>query len=337
MDEVTLRKKAHAVWRQAEQDAKKDCCLICNKKCSSFCNSRIIPQFVLKNISNNGMLLQGISSFEEKGILNDCEKGVAKTWTFKVICNECDQKYFSVYENETALLSIPTASIMASISLKNSMMQIAKRHTEISLYNLHEHRIDRKELLDEELELDLRDYLFDFKRALKIIDKKLKSGFTLVHYQVLDYIVPLALQGPVCIHRDLNGEIVNDVDNFDHNIRMQEMHFCIFPLKDKTVVILFHHKDDRNYIKFDKKFAKLTPDRKLQYINYLIFKYCEHYAISPKINSDVLQNENLIKLTKEHNDSPSHFFDLQSLFDQNATELVHWQSIPNLLSPDYKI
>ena len=48
-------------------------------------------------------------------------------------------------------------------------------------------------------------------------------------YQILNYVTPIAMQGPLAVHRDIDGEIVNDVDNFDHNIKMQQLHIGIFP------------------------------------------------------------------------------------------------------------
>ncbi|MBO5945857.1 MAG: hypothetical protein J6Q69_04550 [Clostridia bacterium] len=332
MDDITTRKRTKALWHKAEQEAKKESCLICGKECSSFCTSHITPKFILANIAKNGKLFQGIGAFHKKGILNDCEKGLANTWTFKIICKECDQLYFSVYENEKTLLSPPTTRIMAAISLKSSMMQIAKRNTELCLSNSLYNDPFFKTLSDETKKTDLNDYMLELRRALKIIEKQLKSGFILVHYQILDYIVPIALQGPICIHRDFDCEIVNDVI-YNRKTRMQDMFFCVFPLSSKTVIIMFHHKDDRNYIKFDRKFSKLTADKKLQFINYLIFKYCEYYAVSPLIDPEIFANKNLISLTNE-------IYDVNKcdLFSSGKrTELVHWENIPNLLSQEYAI
>lgn len=315
MDNIELKKQMNRVFREAMQEAKRDKCLICGKLCTSFCNSHIIPQFILKSIAEKGYVLQGVSAFStpnDKVI--ESKKGINSTWTFKVICNECDVKYFADYENEQALIKEPTTKQLAEIALKNSMMQLAKRYHEVALYKKFDDRIERKDLLDEEHQLDIRDYQYDLKRAKKIIENNLKSGYILMFYQILNYVTPIAMQGPLAVHRDIDGEIVNDVDNFDHNIKMQQLHIGIFPLKNSTVVLAFYHKDDRNYIKFNRKFNRLKVGEKLQYINYLVFKYCEHYAVSPNISEDVLKDDNLVQLVLEENDSPQHFISPDDMF-----------------------
>lgn len=336
-ENVEQLKEYRKFIRQADKDAKQENCLLCQSQCSSFCNSHIIPQFVLTNIAADGHLYRGIDAFnisQNKHIYK--VKGVNNTWTFRVICRDCDKKYFADYELETALLVQPTTKVMAEIALKSVMMQIAKRYHEIASYNLMKDNIKDKHLLDEEKELDLRDFYFDFRRFKKIIDKNLKSGFTLLYYNVLDYVVPIAMQGPIPIHRDIDGEIVNDVNNFSHDIRMQELFCGVFPLKEKTALMLFHHRDDINFRKFDKKFLKLEEKKKLEYLNYLIFKYCEHYAISPNIKPEILENKNLINLSKEHNDSPNHFLSFEDIL-WGSKKLVDWHDIPNLLDESNKL
>lgn len=336
-EDIEHLKKYRQITRQAEKDAKQKKCLICDKNQDSFCNSHIIPQFVLNNISAKGHLYRGIDAFNiSSNSQLYKEKGINNTWTFRVLCKDCDKRYFADYESEEALLSRPTTKVMAEIALKSVIMQIAKRYNEIALYNLMEENIRDKHLLDEEKELDLRDYLFDFRRFKKIIDKNLKSGFTLIYYNVLNYVTAFAMQGPIPVHRDIDGEIVNDVNDFSHDIRMQELYCGVFPLKDKTVILAFHHRDDINFKKFDRKFLKLNEEEKLEYLNYLIFKYCEHYAISPDVKPEILSNKNLIKLSQEQNDSPSHFINMYDILFGN-NELVGRKEIPNLLAENNKL
>ncbi len=337
MSNIELKKQINQLNREAAQKAKRDTCLICGKSCTSFCNSHIIPQFILKSIADDGIVLQGTSAFNnDDEDLSESRKGVNNTWTFKVICNDCDKKYFADYENEQALMAVPTTRLMAEIALKNNMMQLAKRYNEIASYSLMKDAIIQKELLDEEQQLDVRDYLFDFKRAKKIIDKNLKSGYVLMFHHVLNYVTPIAMQGPITIHRDIDGEIVNDVNDYNHNIKMQALHVGIFPLKNSTAVLAFYHKDDRSHVKFDKKFSRLNINAKLQYLNYLVFKYCEYYAISPNIDGSVLLNEKLSQLVLEHYDYPSAFISEDNWFMLDKP-LIDWREIPNLLDEKFKL
>lgn len=338
MDKIELRKQINQIMHEASRDAKRDSCLLCGKQCTGFCNSHIIPQFILKSISDTGHVLQGISAFNniEAEVIGS-RKGINNTWTFKVICNECDAKYFADYENEQALISNPTTKKLAEIALKNSMMQLAKRFHEVALYNKFDDRIHHKELLDEEHQLDIRDYYFDFKRAKKIIDKDLKSGYIILYYKVLNYVTPIAMQGPIVVHRDFDGEIVNDINNFNPSIRMQQLQVGVFPLKKTTAIIAFYHKDDRNYVKFNRKFNRLNFNEQLFYLNYLIFKYCEHYAISPCLPKDLLENENLVNLAKEFYDSPQQFIMMNDGFSFPQRPPINWQAIPNLLDEKNKL
>lgn len=329
-----MNKNANLMFKRAERQAKQDKCLLCGKSCSSFCNSHIIPVFVLKNIADNGYVLLGTFAFDSNEKY-DAKVGINKTWTFYVICNDCDKRYFEDYENEKALLNVPTNKMLAEIALKGAMMQIAKRLNEISLHKLYPGMVINNDLLVEEKQLDLRDYFFDFKRLKKIIDKNLKSGLILLFYKLLDYVTPIAMQGPIAIHRDINGELVNDVDNFDPNIRMQQMHLTVLPLSSKTVVMMFHHKDDRNYRKFDREFNKLNEEEKLRYLNYLIIKYCEHYAISPQLKLNILHDKTLDKLAREHFDNSNSTISIEEIVFPK--QLVNWRDTPNLLVEEYKL
>lgn len=337
MNNIEFKKQMNQINREAAQNAKRDTCLICGKGCTSFCNSHIIPQFILKSIADNGHVLQGTSAFNNSDEdVGESIKGVNNTWTFKIICHDCDKKYFADYENEQALMAEPTTKLMAEIALKNNMMQLAKRYHEIASYNIIQDGIIQKELLDEEQQLDVRDYLFDFKRAKKIIDKNLKSGYVLMFYHILNYVTPIVMQSPIAVHRDIDGEIVNDVNDYNHNIKMQALHVGIFPLKNSTAILAFYHKDDRNYVKFDKKFSRLNLNEKLQYLNYLVFKYCEYYAVSPIIDNSVLSNEKLSQLVSEHYDSPYAFIseDNWLMIDK---PLIDCREIPNLLDEQFKL
>ena len=333
MNKIELKKQMNKINREAAQVAKRDTCLICGKNCTSFCNSHIIPQFILKSITDNGHVLQGISAFSN----NDKDiRGINNTWAYKVICNDCDKKYFADYENEQALISKPTTRCLAEIALKNSMMQLANRFHEIELYKMMQDGIMNKYIIDRVQSRDVRGYKYDFERAKIIIEKNLKSRYVLMFHHVLNYVTPIAMQGPILVHRDMDGEVVNDVKDCKPGVKMQQLHVGIFPLKSSTVILAFYHKADRNYSKFKKKFSRLNFKEKLQYLNYLVFKYCEHYALSPKISEGILNDINLLQLVFENNDYPMLVVPIYALFMMNKP-LINWRQIPNLLDEQFKL
>ena len=90
--------------------------------------------------------------------------------------------------------------------------------------------------------------------------------------------------------------MINDIYDLSPKWRVQPLNLCVFPLTEKTVVLLFHHRDDRNMKVFDKAFLKLSDNNKLKYINYLIFRYTENFAISPIVPEKILDNEKLHEL-----------------------------------------
>ena len=77
LDYSILKKEAHA-------NAKDQKCLLCGADCTSFCNSHSIPQFILKNVSNNFVSGYGVL----KNPLSP-PSGVKNALVFKNIFNKC--------------------------------------------------------------------------------------------------------------------------------------------------------------------------------------------------------------------------------------------------------
>lgn len=97
---VQYKKKFNEMKREVESKAKEKYCLVCKKRCSSFCNSHTVPQFILKSIEEKGYVCQssGLIIGDDNPIM-DTTKGIKNTGIFRCICNECDKKYFANYEN----------------------------------------------------------------------------------------------------------------------------------------------------------------------------------------------------------------------------------------------
>lgn len=137
--------------------------------------------------------------------------------------------------------------------------------------------------------------MFCLRRSKKIIEKSLKSGYDITYYKVLGKKVPIAIQSNITLFRCF-GKTINYIYDFSPKMRIHPLNLCVFPLTDKTVILLFHYRDDRNLIKFDQAFSKLSDDDKLKYINYLIFRYTENFAISPIVPENLLDDEKLHEL-----------------------------------------
>ena len=123
-DIVPIRKMLSEMLKEAQKAAKPEKCILCNRVQTGFCNSHSVPQMVLRNIADNGKVLQANSLVGIEVI--DIEKGVNNSGTFHFICNECDSKYFQDYENPDNLRNSITTKMLAEIALKDILIQLYK-------------------------------------------------------------------------------------------------------------------------------------------------------------------------------------------------------------------
>lgn len=70
------------------------------------------------------------------------------------------------------------------------------------------------------------------------------GGYQILFWKVLPYKVPIATQSAIVLPYDMEGNILNEIYNFDESVRMQYMHIAVFPLEDESVVLAFYHKRD---------------------------------------------------------------------------------------------
>ena len=197
--------------------------------------------------------------------------------------------------------------------------------------------IQNIEFPNEILRLDIQGYNAEIKYQKNIIESNLNNKHYAIFQKKLNYKVPFAAQSDIVAHRSVNGDVINDVYCMDEKYKMRTMHLCIFPLKEETVIALFIDKFSRKrYDKFIKSFQILNDTEKLHYISYLAFKYSEDLFFSPLISKEILDNENLHKLSREAYDDTnfgSAYVDELHL----PHELVDFRQIPNLFLPQYHI
>lgn len=291
-----VNKQISRIIKQARDNAKGTTCLYCGKTVTSFCNSHNIPAFCLRNIDSNGMILTANSIIEFPFYLKeDC--GVGNAGTFHLICEDCDNTLFQEYENPNAYNAIPSHRILAAIALKSNLKYIYKRKVEIEQYKLMQQAIKaapRFTQMNEVNSLDLKYFSIDFYKAKKQIKSNYNDGYYLIYYDLLNYTVPLAFQGEIALYFDFDGNIVNDIYNKDPNYNIKNLYICIYPLENKTAVMLFIDNNEKRYRKFYKGFKKLSREDKLSVINYLIFLYSEDFYCSETLKQ-VLKNDKKVK------------------------------------------
>lgn len=334
---IELNKMFSKLTNESNKEAKEEKCYICKKKCSSFCNSHTVPASFLRNVDVNGDVYTNGKLINVP--LLPSEKGVNKSGTFRIICNECDSKEFSEYEDAANYntFSLPTPKMVAQIAMKTALNRIAKRKFEIALYGkipLGNESIYRQQISD----MDLNEYIEDFNYAKKAAEKDDDGKYNILYYKVLDYVVPVAFQSSIALITDLDGALVNNVYNTNSDYRIKSIDVCVFPLKESTVIIIFAKSKDKIYRNFRKQINKFSIEEQLAVINYMIFSYSEDVFLSKEIDEKVLMDEALVAATRL---SPEVLVMGTNQVDmavvKESFSFSKRNDLPNLLSEKFKI
>ena len=173
---MPMSQEFNKLKKDIQKQVKPSECILCGKTITSCCNSHSVPKMVLKNIADNGKVLQMAACL--KLDIFDIEKGVNNSGTFFFICNECDSVYFKQYENETALLTAPNDTMMAQIALKSALQQLSKRKYESQLFKQAIPNKAYVELTSMVQELDMSEYVKDISLYKDIINhpKSIANG-----------------------------------------------------------------------------------------------------------------------------------------------------------------
>lgn len=337
---IYMRKILNNYKSIATANAKSDVCYLCQRKSSSFCKSHSVPQFCLKNIAVKGNIYYINTILKNKYIPKS--EGIGRAGVFKIICRDCDSKWFQDYENQSSYGKTITEQMMAQIALKDSLLMLSKRFYERELYKLLGNESEFASVVSSHqlcnIEADIIDYqkMIDHAKVLcKINQENFKSNYRLVFYDVLDYVVPLAFQGPIALRFGFDKKIINDIYNPSPKYRIQNIHIGVFPLENKTVVFLFYERKNKRYRRFLKDFRKYNIKDQLGIINYIIFLYSENFFLSPKIDAEILNDESFKAIVRCETDiiteSPI------SKNEMNKYNLQNWNDIPNLLSKEFAI
>lgn len=338
--DFTYKKTMNDLMREGRAAAKGSTCYYCGKESSSFCNSHSIPAFCLRNIAASGQVLTPNAMIDFP--LMDIEKGVNKAGTFQIICRDCDSHIFSDYENPANYTNPPTSTMIAQIALKNALRAISKRKFETELFNVGYAKSGRgKEIVDLKNSvnaLDLAEYVADFNRAKKAIEKNHSSDYQLFFYEQLNYVVPIAFQCELALVFDFEGNIINYIYNTSPDYKVKSIHLCVFPLESHTAIIMFADSENKRYRKFIKQFNRLTHDDKLAALTFIMFAYSEDIFFAKQIQQIVTDNPALCEASRSSQDVLSSYLgvDPYEVIRENY-DLSKRHSIPNLLSEEYKL
>lgn len=337
---VEYKKKINKVLSEAHKDAKGSKCLYCGKETTSFCNSHSIPAFSLRNIATNGVLFHSNTLVEFP--LMDYEKGINKAGTFQLICRECDGTIFQEYEEPNNYEHKPTPKMIAQIAMKNYLKAISKRLNEHAIYDKLKDFTSQFAAIAEHMQdvqdKDLNEYKKGYDKAKRLSKKNCSDEYYVFFYEKLNYVVPMAFQSSVSLVVDLDGQLINDIYYENPNYKIEDMHICVFPLKDSSIVMLFMDSKNKRYRNFYKKFNKLSLQEKLSIVNYIIFLYSEDIFLSKEIPTDVLDNDNLKNISKQTSLAIASNPFVRPIDEaKNIYDLSKHNTIPNLLNEKYKL
>ena len=307
----SLRKKI-----KASQIIKK--CELCCTSNIEFCNSHTIPQFILKNISENGYLYNA-QALNTTPIIKE-ENGLKTTQIFHSICRTCDSKFFKDYENENNYKTIPTQAMLKQIALKNHLSHKYKLQNDIALMNEAKNKYseilenvpatlkiyyrNKKLGIDNLLKarkLDLFHNADELKKVYKSINNE-DEVFKLCYFQKLNYTVPIALQGNSVLYYGFNNQQLNYPISKNNN-NLVDLHICIFPFDKHSVIMIFSDEHSTKYDNFFNQLSKNELSSQLSIINFITFAYFEDIFLNKNLDKEILKNTELQILSQMQTDT----------------------------------
>ncbi len=290
------------------KNATQNKCYLCGNSCTSFCNSHSIPQFVLENLGDNG-IYSNYSDVADIDILKHFT-GKKKAGTFEIICRNCDSSFFADYEKKEIYndLSKPLSeNILSEIAIKNHLFAISKANYELSRFMaIHDYIRDnepkfltyfkiRTEIPMKSAckKLQMNEYNYHYDRSYR--DKNIPV-YEILEQIELPYTVPIALQNAIPVHKGLSGEYINV---FSDGV-LYMLHICIFPLENKSLILLFTHSTDDKYKTFKTDINRLSLNEKLSVINYMIFQHFEDFYCNTKVIEQIKKDSNFVNLCRSN-------------------------------------
>ncbi|MBQ3136892.1 MAG: hypothetical protein IJB74_05345 [Clostridia bacterium] len=338
--DFSYKKKMSRIMKEARKAAKRDTCYFCDKPVTSFCNSHSVPRFCLRNIAIDGEVLT-LNTLVDNPFL-DSEKGVENAGVFHLICNDCDSKIFSDYENPDNYNNKPTPTMINQIALKNSLKSISKRNLEIEQFNILEKNSPKAKIISQAKnvanKMDLNEYKNSYIKAKRALEKNSETDYYVCYYEKLNYVVPIAFQASVALVVDFEGNVINNIYNPNPEYKIQNIHISIFPLKQESVIIMFIENGDKRYRPFYKQFNKLEFEDKLAALTLIMFMYSEDMYFSKSIKDVICNNKTLQDVGKTGQDliASTPFFNPIEIL-KKTHDLDKRYDIPNILSEKYKV
>jgi hypothetical protein len=336
-----FRKSHSKMKHEGENISKRETCLVCGSRQNSFKKSHTIPAFILRNIAIRGEVLPARSIVTCGG--QRLAEGINKVNTFRAICEDCEHK-FSDYENPDNYLREPSECMLNQIALKTYLSRYAFKNVQLGEYSAIINQFGLGgDMLSKvsNCELDAFDFNREFEYAKSAVLKGSNNKYYLQWYRELEYVVPVAFQEALAVGVGFRNERINDLNSTSKKYKIQDLHICIFPLQEKSVVICFTRDNENRYRNFFKKFNTLETDKQLQTILFLALAYSDRVFLSPNIYNVAADDTSLCRTTKLTTHFGANTGDLPVNIEELELELFQKYScdnafnLTNLLSQEY--
>lgn len=298
------KKESNDFIKAVNKYSKVDHCLLCGKKMEFACNSHVVPQFILREIAENGKVSYGysLSPITVAGI--EKTTGINNAHTFRLICRSCDQKTFSHYENPENILNFDKLDlnlqkkIFCEMAIKTHLSHISMKYRKLVSMDIAKHgelakmEQDGKIVIAERL--DINEHL-NYIDKLKRTCKSNKNPFYVIFNKVLNYKTKLSTQTIINFNYDLTGKNIFDPYNLSTANECRYFYLMIILCKDETRVLFYIEKANTIYIKdLIAQFNELSDEDMLHLLFVSLIINDQQFYMSPSFANLIFKKDKAI-------------------------------------------
>lgn len=290
--------------RAIDKFTKVDNCVLCGKKITSACNSHVVPQFILKEIAENGHVSYGhaLHTININGL--DRTTGVKNAYTFRLICKDCDRKTFQDYENPLNLenfdsLDLNTRKkILCEMAIKTHLSHISMKYRRMVARDLPTG--GKLGTLEQEGKLIFAERIDmeEHERYIQMLRKFIKSNknpFVVLYDKVLDYKTKLATQTVINYNYDLTGKKIFDPDLVIYDNECRYFYLMILPQKDKTRILFYIEKEYLPNVQvIADQFQSLSDGDKLHFLFISLLIHDQQFYMAPSFAKTIFKKDKKI-------------------------------------------
>ena len=332
-----LKKEESEFIGAINKNSKIDECVLCGSKITSACNSHVVPQFILKEVAENGKVSYGHSlhSFDVGGVKKTT--GMKDAYPFRLICRKCDGKYFKHYENPNNLAKFDMLPendrkvMFCEMALKAHLAHLNMKYRKlVALDMVNQGKISELERKGELVlaeRLDINEHL-DYIRKLKKMMKSNKNPFVVFYSDVLDYQTKIATQTVINFNYDLKGNQIFDPYLIKSNNQCRYFYLMILPYKGKTRVLFFIEKSSVEHVQpIIDDFNELSKEDKLHFLFVSLIIHDQQFYMTPSFAMAIFKKDKaLVKLYTKTDKSISY-----------QSELKNFRKYNNYLLKEYNL